>query len=99
MLGLIHVRIVHVRLAHPGHPQPTEANAQVIHDALWVHAPPAAGLEHVTARVAEHRVDLVLFLRNSEVDIEEQAQLLLRSAFGASAALRSWQVVSFPPPR
>jgi hypothetical protein len=58
--------LVHVRLASPEHTRPTAADAALVHDALWAHAPAAAGLEHIRARAGPDGIDLVFFIRNAD---------------------------------
>ncbi|WP_031068507.1 hypothetical protein [Streptomyces sp. NRRL WC-3742] len=50
----------------PGHHvhEPT-AGAEIV-DALWAHALPGDGLEHVNARPEPDRVDLLLYLRTPD---------------------------------
>ncbi|KJS57837.1 hypothetical protein VM95_37190 [Streptomyces rubellomurinus] len=58
-----------------------EADAHTAHDALWAHAEPRHGLEHVRARAGPHGIDLVLFLRaGSRSDAAVRACELLGSA-------------------
>ncbi|MGW0207540.1 hypothetical protein ACWDZ8_17605 [Streptomyces sp. NPDC003233] len=46
------------------HAGPAEASRLV--DALWAHADPLEGLEHVHGRAEERHVDLIFFFRQSD---------------------------------
>lgn len=73
--------LIHVRLTSPEHTRPTAADAARLHDALWAHTPPTAGLEHIRARAGPDEIDLVLFIRNAD-------SLSFGSATDLPAALR-----------
>lgn len=54
-----------------------QADASVIHDVLWAHAPRSLGLEHVTVIPARDRMRIALFLRQDTENPIPQVQSLL----------------------
>ncbi|MQS13058.1 hypothetical protein F7Q99_12370 [Streptomyces kaniharaensis] len=66
---------------------PTDADARLVHDALWAHATPAHQLEHVRARAEAGGITLTFFV-NRRVGGPEQAKRksadLLRRARSAT---------------
>lgn len=85
--------LVHVHLANPDRPHPTEADAHLIHDALWAHATPDTGLEHIRARPGPRGIDLVLFLSHDipDPDPTRYATGFVDLAVEKSPVLRRWQ--------
>ncbi|HJD80910.1 hypothetical protein [Kitasatospora aureofaciens] len=68
--------------------QPTDADAQLVHDVLWAHATPADRLEHVRARAEAGGIDLTLFLGRAvggQEQAKAQSEDLLRRARHATA--------------
>ncbi|WP_030463927.1 hypothetical protein [Kitasatospora sp. NRRL B-11411] len=61
-------------------------------DALWAHADPGDGLEHITARSCADRIDFLLFYLSRTPgrpsDAADRAHLLITAAHRASPLLR-----------
>jgi hypothetical protein len=64
---------------HPGGTttRPSHADAAVIQDIVWAHAPASLHLEHVTAVPAQDGIRLVFFLRQATDDPIPQIEALL----------------------
>ncbi|MFI5530533.1 hypothetical protein ACIA8O_18525 [Kitasatospora sp. NPDC051853] len=82
-------------LVRPGAGPPGPDEASAVQDAIWAHAAPADGLEHVRALALPEGIGLVLFLRAaSRARASVQAQLLLArvlsSAAHAGLTVASW---------
>lgn len=56
--------MVHCRLVRPDRSRPTEADAHLVQDAIWAHARPELGLEHLRVRAGPAGLDLIVFLRH-----------------------------------
>ncbi|MFF2042537.1 hypothetical protein ACFVVX_19120 [Kitasatospora sp. NPDC058170] len=73
----------------PTAPEPDGELAEVM-GALWAHATPADGLEHVTGRTEVDRIDLLIFLATpalSLADAPSRAEVLLGRCHEASPLL------------
>ncbi|WP_457030856.1 hypothetical protein [Kitasatospora sp. P5_F3] len=67
----------------------TEAAARTIEDALWAHATPEFGLEHIRALDTPTGIDMLLFLRaDGPQDALVKANGLILRALDASALAR-----------
>jgi hypothetical protein len=94
LLELTAMRMVHLILTRPDQPGPTEADANLVHDALWAHAVPGIGLEHLRVRAVPDGIDLVLFLQNNSVESGEELEQLFGSGFERSGALKPWRITA-----
>ncbi|MEV7026221.1 hypothetical protein [Kitasatospora sp. NPDC093558] len=64
---------------------PTDADAETLHDALWAHATPDTGLEHVRARAVRQGISVVLYLRaRTAPEARQQALRVLDAALAAA---------------
>jgi len=66
------------------------ADAELIRDALWAHAPTRAGLEHITVTVSWRAIEIVVFLDEEVTDPESFASALLTTAASRSEILNKW---------
>ncbi|MGZ9930821.1 hypothetical protein ACXNSR_13075 [Streptomyces sp. NC-S4] len=48
---------------------PTDSQAHALVDALWAHATPDCGMEHVRARTSQAGIGIVFFVRAARTDI------------------------------
>ncbi|MFF4266093.1 hypothetical protein ACFY7Y_15055 [Streptomyces virginiae] len=57
---------------------PTDHQAHALVDALWAHATPDCGMEHIRARTHPDGIGIVLFIRAARTDIAQaQARRLV----------------------
>ncbi|MER6319366.1 hypothetical protein ABT237_37280 [Streptomyces sp. NPDC001581] len=54
-----------------GGPPPTDSQAHTLVDALWAHATPDCGIEHIRARTIPDGIGIVLFIRATRTDIAQ----------------------------
>ena len=87
------MHLVRLTLTGPRAPTRTQAQAQaeLVHDALWAHRPAGSGIEHVTATATPLGIDLVLFVRHDVTDPARNAGDALDAAAAASPFLARWQ--------
>ncbi|GAA2642138.1 hypothetical protein ACFWB2_30475 [Streptomyces virginiae] len=50
---------------------PTDHQAHALVDALWAHATPDCGMEHIRARTHPDGIGIVLFIRAARTDIAQ----------------------------
>ncbi|MEU7606855.1 hypothetical protein AB0B78_35300 [Streptomyces sp. NPDC040724] len=50
---------------------PTDSQAHTLVDALWAHATPDCGMEHIRARPGPDGIGIVLFIRAARTDIAQ----------------------------
>ena len=78
------------------HP-PLQPEAELLHDALWVHLGCGHGVEHITVTAIPAGIDLVLFLRHDIPDPIAYARRLLDAAARHCPLLHPW-TASAPDP-
>ncbi|MGW4646788.1 hypothetical protein [Kitasatospora sp. NPDC004289] len=80
------MHVVDLVLVRPGAGPPGPDEAGAVQDAVWAHAAPADGLEHVRALALPEGIGLVLFLcAASRAAASAQARLLLARVLGSAA--------------
>lgn len=60
---------VHLTLMQTGGAPPTDSQAHALVDALWAHATPDCGMEHIRARTSPVGIGIVFFIRAARTDI------------------------------
>lgn len=84
------MRIVRLTLIGPPGRIANQADAELIHDALWAHSRPGAEVAHVTTTALPHGIDVAIFLHADIADPEQRVAALLSSISRKSAILRPW---------
>ena len=72
----------------------SQADAELIQDALWAHSGPDAEIAHITTTALSDGIDVAIFLKSCVDDPEDQVAALLCSIFRRSAVLSSWAGIS-----
>jgi hypothetical protein len=84
------MHLVRLTLAGPA----TEAQADVILDALWAHLPEGHGVEHMTATPGPSGIDLAIFLRQDITDPQHYARVLIETVRRTCPALQGRHLAS-----
>jgi len=69
---------------------PPQPEAELLHDALWVHLGCGHGVEHITVTATPAGIDLVLFLRHDISDPIAYARRLLDATARHCPLLHPW---------
>ena len=65
---------------------PTQAEAELVRDALWAHAVPADFIEHITVIPVQNSIEVVLFISSrAESPTARAHDLIHRAATGSPA--------------
>lgn len=83
------MRIVRLTLTGPPGSNPSQADAEMVHDVLWAHSR-VGGIAHVTATAMPDGIDVTIFLDMDIGDPERHVASLIRSVSRESAILRRW---------
>ena len=84
------MRIVWLTLTGSPGSVPSQADAEIIHDALWAHSIPESGVAHITTTALPEGIHVAVFLNADVEDPEQNVAALLSSASRESMILRHW---------
>jgi hypothetical protein len=84
------MRVFLTTLAVPASSTASNADAELIRDALWAHASPLGDIEHITVTVLPAGIGIAIFLNHKAANPEEQANALIRNALRRSSVISQW---------
>lgn len=84
------MRLVRTLLTAPAGVIPRQGDAELIRDAMWVHATPGSPIVHITTTVVPAGIDLAVFIDSSANDPAHLIAAIFDSIRESSARLGAW---------
>lgn len=85
------MRVYALTLAVPPGSTASDADAELIRDALWAHASAPGDIEHITVTILPEAIGIAVFLNQRTDNPGERVRALLRIAARQSPVMNRWR--------